>query len=141
MEQGMVIKPTKSLKLDLYADADFAGLWGAESKEDPTCVKSQMANLITLGDVPIIWMSKLQTEIALSMAKSEYISLSTRMHTLLPLCHLMDEICKFLGVKHDLTSMVSEVWEDNQAALKMATPQFPNMSPCTKHIACKYHWF
>jgi len=68
MDREMMIKPTKNLWLDSYADADFAGLWGAEDKDDPTCVKSRTGNLLTLGDVPIIWMSKLQTEIVLSTA-------------------------------------------------------------------------
>jgi len=141
MDHGMMIQPTKNLRLDLYADADFARLWGAEDKDDPTCVKSWTGNLLTLGDVPIIWMSKLQMEIALSTAKSKYISLSTSMWTLLPLWSLLEEICGFLNLKQDSLSKVSAVWEDNQAALKLATAQFPNMSPRTKHIVCKYHWF
>jgi len=50
-------------------------------------------------------------------------------------------VCQFLHVKCDPLNKVSAVWEDHQAALKLATAQFPNMSPHTKHIACKYHWF
>jgi len=140
-ERGMIIKPSQNLRLDLYADADFAGLWGSESGTDSTSVKSHTGNLITLGETPIVWMSKLQTEIALSMAESEYISLSTGMQTLLPLRELLDEVCGFLKIERDPLSIVSAVWEDNQAALKIATAPFPNMSPRTKHIAIKYHWF
>jgi hypothetical protein len=36
---------------------------------------------------------------------------------------------------------VCAVWEDNNAALKLANAQFPNMTSRTKHIAIKYHWF
>jgi hypothetical protein len=36
--RGMIIKPTEDLTLDLYADADFAGLWNAEDANDPVCV-------------------------------------------------------------------------------------------------------
>jgi hypothetical protein len=32
---GMIVKPTNDLSIDLYADADFAGLWGAENPDDP----------------------------------------------------------------------------------------------------------
>jgi hypothetical protein len=28
------------MKIDMYCDADFAGMWGHEDKNDPTCVKS-----------------------------------------------------------------------------------------------------
>jgi len=42
--------------LDLYADVDFAGLWGSEIGTDSTSVKSHTGNLITLGETPIIWI-------------------------------------------------------------------------------------
>ena len=28
-------------RLKIYADADFAGVWGIEESQDPTCVKSR----------------------------------------------------------------------------------------------------
>ena len=65
-DRGMVIKPDSNLGLDLYADADFAGLFAVEDKEDPVCVRSRTGWLLTLGGVPVTWSSKLQTEIALS---------------------------------------------------------------------------
>ena len=34
-----------------------------------------------------------------------------------------------------------EVWEDNEAALKHAGTSLPKMTPRTKHIGVKYHWF
>jgi len=92
--------------------------------------------------MPIVWICKLQMEIALSTAESEYISLSTGMHTLLPLQELLDEVCGLLKIECDpFSTTVSAVWEDNQAALMIATAPFPNMSTHTKHIAIKYHWF
>jgi hypothetical protein len=139
--RGMVIKPDKSLKLDLYADADFAGLWNAEDPHDPVCVKSRSGYVLTLGDVPILWGSKLQTEITLSTTESEYVSLSTAMRQLLPVRALLKEIGGYLNIDRDELTHVSCVWEDNNAALKLANAQYPTMSPRTKHIACKYHWF
>jgi hypothetical protein len=141
MDRGMCIKAEENLRLDLYADADFAGLWGAEGPNDPTSVKSRSGNLVTFGGVPIVWLSKLQSEIALSTAESEYISLSTGLRTLLPLRQLLQEVCGFLKIERDKLSLISTVWEDNQATLKMVNAPFPNMTPRTKHIACKYHWF
>ena len=63
------------------------------------------------------------------------------MRSLLPLRILMKEICEFLNIERDQKSFVSNVWEDNQVALKLATSQFQNMTPRTKHIGCKYHFF
>ena len=39
--RGLIIKPSKSLKVDMYVDASFAGMWGYEDKQDPACVKSR----------------------------------------------------------------------------------------------------
>ena len=66
-EKGMTIKLENSLGLDLYADADFAGIFSVEDQEDPVSVKSRTGSVITLGGAPVTWSLKLQTEIALSM--------------------------------------------------------------------------
>ena len=140
-ERGMVVKPTDSLRLDLYADADFAGLWNIEDPHDPVCVKSRTGYVLTLGDCPVLWGSKLQSEIALSTQESEYIALSTAMRELLPVRELLQEVASSFDIAYDKVSTVSCVWEDNNAALKLANAPFVNMSPRTKHIAVKYHWF
>jgi hypothetical protein len=108
---------------------------------DPICVKSRSGYVLTLGNIPILWGSKLQTEIALSTCESEYISLSTAMRQLLPVRDLLQEIGGHLGIERDQLANVICVWEDNNAALKLANAPYPTMSPRTKHIACKYHWF
>ena len=75
----MILKPDKTLKLDCYVDADFAGLYSVEDSQDPVCVKSRTGYVILMGNCPLVWVSKLQTEIALSTLKSEYIALSLAM--------------------------------------------------------------
>jgi hypothetical protein len=137
----MMIKPSTDLKMDLYADADFAGLWNAEDSQDPTCVKSRTGYVVTLGGVPVLWGSKLQTEITLSSTESEYVALSMAMRQLLPLRALMEEISASLQIERDSESTISTVWEDNNGALILANAPYPNMTPRTKHIAVKYHWF
>lgn len=129
------------LGLDLYADADFAGLFSVEDPEDPVCVKSRTGWLITLGGVPVTWSSKLQSEIALSTMEAEYIALSSGMRELVGNRKLLSEITAKCKIKREETSMVSRVYEDNDAALKHAVTPLPKLSPRTKHIACKYHWF
>jgi hypothetical protein len=44
----MVLQPSGDLTLDLYVDADFAGLWNAEDPNDPICVRSQTGYIFTL---------------------------------------------------------------------------------------------
>jgi hypothetical protein len=60
---GLHIQPHQSDKPathDLWCDADFAGLWGKEDPQDPSCVRSQSGILITYGNTSIFWSSKLQ---------------------------------------------------------------------------------
>ena len=75
----MIVKPSDDLSVELYADADYAGLWGAEDPTDLISVKSRSGFVVTLDGVPVFWQSKMQTEIALSTQESEYISLSQGM--------------------------------------------------------------
>jgi len=140
-DRGMIIKPSKDLRLDLYADADFAGLWNIEDPHDPVCVKSRTGYVLTLGGTPVLWGSKLQTEISLSTTEAEYIALSTAMRHLLPVRELMQELGQALQLDRDEVSTVSCVWEDNNGALTLANAPYVNMTPRTKHIAAKYHWF
>lgn len=76
---GLILRPTGELSIDLYADADFAGLWNSEDHDDPISVKIRTSFIVTLSGVPLLWSSKLQGEIALSKMESKYIALSTGM--------------------------------------------------------------
>ena len=60
------MKPSDKLELEIYADADFAGLWNAEDRDEPISVKGRAGGIIILSGVPVSWTSKLQTEIATS---------------------------------------------------------------------------
>ena len=63
-------------RIDMYADDDFAELYTTEDKMDPVSVKSRSGVLLTFGNIPILWSSKLQSEIALSTLEAESIALS-----------------------------------------------------------------
>jgi hypothetical protein len=85
--------------MEMFPDADFAGLWGAKKPTDPTSAKSQSGYLITMGSTPVIWSSKMQTEIALSTcAEAEYIALSMAMKVLLPLQDLFKSLSDSLKI-------------------------------------------
>ena len=60
----------------MHADADASGNRLKEyANFDPTTVKLRSGWINTFVDCPILWASNLQSQIALSSAKAEYISL------------------------------------------------------------------
>ena len=139
-DKGMIIRPTKDLTLDCYADADFAGLFSLSDPHDPKSVKSRSGFVIALGSIPVSWASKLQTETALSTMEAEYISLCQALRVLLPLCIILDEVSTSLSLKSDPHSSIkSTIFEENQASLSLATSDPPKMTPRSKSIAVKYH--
>jgi hypothetical protein len=81
-----------NMRLDMYCDADSAVLFNYEEHQDPVCVKSRTGIVITLGDCPLVWQSKLQTEIALSTIEAGYIALWQGMRQLIPMRGLLHEI-------------------------------------------------
>ena len=109
---------------------------------------------------PLLWVSKMQTQCALSTMESEYLVLSQAMRDLIPLREILKEVNKvvinriihmpqysassksfsdILTNEKDSTIPTSKVYEDNNACLKFA--RLPRLTPRTKHIAVPYHWF
>jgi hypothetical protein len=142
MNEGLILHPTGVLDIDVYCDADFAGLWSYEDKMDPSCVKSRTGFVICLSNCPVVWISKLQREIALSTMEAEYNALSIAMRSVLPFQSLVNSVTKGIGMTNDLlTSFKTTVWEDNAGALQLATLEPGRITPRSKHYAIKYHWF
>ena len=141
-DKGIILDPKNatSLHIDAYPDADFAGLYKYEDEKDPVCVKSRTGYFVQLGGCPLAWVSKLQREIALSTLEAEYIALSTAMRDLLPMRELLKEVMSNMKLNHNQTTTInSTVFEDNNGAISLALS--PNISPKTRHIAIKYHFF
>ena len=104
-------------------------------------MKSRSSILLTFGNIPILWSSKLQSEIALSTLEAEYIALSHGMRDLVSARRLMVELGERMNYKLVKVSYVSKVWEDNTGTQNLANSKGPLMTSRTKHIAIKYHWF
>jgi hypothetical protein len=139
---GIIFKPSPYPSLDDYVDADFGGLWQYEDLQDEDCVRSRTGFVITLGTCPVYWSSKLQTEIATSTMEAEYIALSTSMKILIPLRAVHNEIVDCFKLPANEVSTLSNVWEDNRACLILANANDPpRLTPRSKSIAVKYHWF
>jgi hypothetical protein len=140
--RGLIIRPSTNLKVDLYVDASFAGMWGYEDKHDPACVKSRTGFVVFVGGCPIVWGSKLQTEIAGSTMEAEYIALSESLKQLIVLKRLVVAFCQAIQLDPETVArLMSTVFEDNSATLILANLEPPRTTPRTKHFAIKYHWF
>ncbi|KAI2507770.1 hypothetical protein MHU86_6666 [Fragilaria crotonensis] len=139
-DMGMIVKPTGTLDLDCYVDADFAGLHGRDPDRSPTSAKSRTGYIITLGGCPILWKSHLQSEISLSTLEAEYSALSSAMRTLLPLRSMLQEVASGIKLPRTFTSTIKcQVFEDNNGALLLAVNQ--RITNRTKYFQVKWHFF
>ena len=90
--KSLIMVLGEKIVLDLYAESDFAGLFQSDDVQDHISVKSWSGILLNFGNLPIHWSSKLQTEIAYSTLKSEYMSLSQGMRELAITRQLVQEL-------------------------------------------------
>ena len=84
-DKGIYTNPDGYFKLSCYVESDFGGLFGSKDSGNPASVKSRTGYITKFGNVPILWVSKLQTQIVLSAMEPEYIALSQSMRDLIPL--------------------------------------------------------
>jgi hypothetical protein len=141
-DKGLVLNPSGNLKVNAYPDADFAGMYGYLKITDPACVKSRTGFLITVSDCPMAWVSKLQTETAMSTMETEIIALAHCCRELCPVCDIIKEVCEVVGLKTDeMSSMHVSVHEDNAGALVLAETIPPVFTPQSKYYAIKTVWF
>ena len=138
--KGIIMTPDReNLRIDMYAE--FAGLYTTEDMIDPVSVNSRSGVMLTFGNVPVLWSSKLQSELSLSTLETDYIALYQGMRDLLSATRLMTELGKRVNYKLDKVSYVSMVWEDNTGTQNLANGKVSLMTSRTKHIGIKYHWF
>jgi hypothetical protein len=138
---GIRFSPNPIKGFECYCDADFSGNWNKDNAEDdPSTAKSRSGWIIFNAGCPIIWASKLQSQVALSTTKAEYISLSMSLRDVLPIMFLLDEM-RNRGFQVICTSphVYCKVFEDNSGALELA--HLPKLRPRTKHINVCYHHF
>ncbi len=62
-----------------------------DNKQDPHCVQSRTGCAFCLANCPILWKSKMQTEIALSTMRVKYVALSTSCRNLFSIIDITKE--------------------------------------------------
>ena len=70
------MRPDTSKGFEVYVDCDFVGLYEPYQTHDRNNFRSRKGILLTFYGVPITWISKLQTTIALSTTEAEFLALS-----------------------------------------------------------------
>ncbi len=138
-DRGIVYETDKSMGIECYVDADFAGGWNITTSADSDNVLSLTGFVITYANCPVYWASHLQTEIALSTAKAEYFAMSSALRKVIPHMTLMKELHTIFPVHINKPNVFCKVHEDNQSTNRMA--KFDKFTLQTKHIALKYHHF
>ena len=136
---GIMLRPNPKDGIKCYVDADFAGGYCDETKDDPISVYSCTGYVIFYFGCPVLWVSKLQSEISLSTVEAEYIALSATMRDLIPFVDQVNELLNIFGENAPEIELNCTLFEDNNGALELATK--PRYCPRTKHIAIKYHHF
>jgi hypothetical protein len=142
MDKGLILKPNGILNVDAHVDTDFAGLALKEDRSDPTSVKSRTGFVISIANCPVVWHSKLQSQIATSSTHAEYIGLSTAMKTVLPVGNLLCVVARALDLPEDYTSTFkTTMWEDNNGCRIIATLEPGRQTPASKWYDIALHWF
>ena len=107
---------------------------------DSSTAKSRSGFIIYFAKVPILWTSKLQTQIALSTTEAEYMALSSALREAIPLIELVKEMReKSIASILQHAKVYCKCFEDNSGALELA--KTPKLRPRTKHINIIYHHF
>ena len=82
----------KTKGFEVYVHANLAGGWDSADSSNADSLLSRTGFVICYAGCPIIWSSKLQTEIALSTTEAEYIAMSKALREALPVQRLAKEI-------------------------------------------------
>ena len=117
--KDLVFTPDGSNGIKCYSDAYFSGAWCREDADKVGSVLSRTGHIIKFTNFPIIWVSKIQTEIALSETEAEYISLIQSMRFLIPLRHNMLEVSSVFGIKCDLCNSYTTKFEENKVNINV----------------------
>jgi hypothetical protein len=101
---------------------------------------SRAGFVIFVADCPVLWQSKLQTDIATSTMEAEYNAPSMAMRDLLPLKNLLKEIMGEIGVEGSaIAEFRTTLREDNLGGLRLARLEPARVIPRPKHYGVKYH--
>ena len=97
-DEGIIFKFDANKGIEAHVDADFAGSWFNFNSHEMTSALSRTGYAIKIANCPACWVSKMQTEIALSTTEAEYIALSQSMRDLLPIRSMIEYLNQFITI-------------------------------------------
>ena len=100
-----------------------------------------MVYVITFTECPLLWVSKIQTEVALSNLHFKYVALYQSLRDSLILNNLINETIGWLNLDDSNHKFILKptVYEDNHVDIQ--ADNRPRINPTSKKLAVKYHWF
>ena len=139
--KGLLLHADPNKSFEVHVDCDFAGNWiKDDAMSDPSTAKSRTGYIISYGGCPVLWASKLQTEVVLSSTESEYVGLSESLRIAIVMMGLLFEMKTFkIPINKTTPKVFCKLFEDNAGAIHLA--KVPKMRPRTRHINQKYHHF
>ena len=139
-KKGIILNPDETQSFQVFADADFAGNFNKLDHPNRDMARSRTGFAVIYAGCPILWQSKLQSEIALSTTEAEIISLSHALRTVIPLMSITREM-KELGfpVLSTTPQVHCKAFEDNSGAVELATVH--KYRPRTRYLCTKLFHF
>ena len=119
-DKGTIFTPNDNFKIDCYIDANFAGLHGQESENNPLSARSRTGYILFFCDFPLLWKSQLQSETALSTFHVEYVALSMAMKQLIVVQRVLQVLVDCVKFVAKTPTIHTEVFEDNNSAFLLA---------------------
>lgn len=139
-DKGIILEPTGN-EFEVFCDSNFVGDYNQDTAPyDVMTAKSRGGHIIMYAGCPMLWSSKMLSEVTLSTTESEYCEISNALRSTIPLMSLVNEVRERYDTKLVGVPVVKcEVFEDNSGAVELAMVH--KMRPRTKHINVKYHHF
>ena len=144
-DRGLILHPDPELSLDCYVDSSFCGEWiksnADQAMYDPNTARSRTGYVINYAGCPLVWASRLQTEVCLSSTESELVAMSAATREVIYLLRVIKDAKEVAQLDLRLlhSRIICRVFEDNQGTIAIAKEY--RVRPRTKHINVKYWHF
>ena len=90
--KGIIYKIDKEKGVECFVGADLAGAWDSSDPSNPENIILRSGYTIMYAGCPVLWVSRIQTKIALITIEVDCIALSQSMRDDIPLMNLLSDI-------------------------------------------------
>ena len=139
-DKEIIIKPKGEPIIDIYMQMQTLVVTGTKPQHQRIQTpQNREQGVVMFANCPIIWVSKLQTKVALITTEAEYISLSQTLRDGIPLIYIVQELkdWKILNL-NDKIKVHCRCYKDNTGALELSN--VPKLRP-KKNILILYNTF